>query len=242
MTPKQKFFAGFLKSVYKLDGLEFEPCYGNSMQVKGLYNVQTPFGADQSRLPIAIWLDKGKKGLWSIKIKTYGSHIPMSKADEYIQRATVAFPGAEKIEVYRRTGSGWNREGGAPTLRILTYIRPWAKDKVKEVEPKVEKPKPVEKVPVTLREHIKAFLRKENIYDQFELNMQISLIRGIGLKLGLDEWLTRAFGLREPTSLIMGAFKWRETPEGFFFWKEVNSKWWKYCFEHKLVNDIDDEE
>ena len=120
MTQKQQFISKFLRNVYKFDEVGFESDGSGCMRAVGYFQVYHPLsGNTRIRVPVDIWMDKTKKGLYSIKFKTWGSHIPMNKANEYVDRAQLYWPGAAKVEVYRRT-AGCSYKGGAPTLRIVS--------------------------------------------------------------------------------------------------------------------------
>lgn len=214
MTPKQQFISKFLKNVYRFDQVEFEPSSCGEMSVVGYYVVNNPLnGKEKIRVPVCIWMDKTKKGTWSIKFKTWGAHIPMAKADEFVQRATLYWPGASKIEVYRRyAGCSFRKEGGAPTLRIITAIRPWALKKEEQVE----------------KDWFDIFLEwldQHNVLQAFKANVARAR------KISLEQYKKT---LRGPEACLSGAFVWDWSPEGDMYWRRLNGSWQSYVLKNKL--------
>ncbi len=70
------------------------------------------------------------------------------------------------------------------------------------------------------KEMLFTFLKKHRAYRKYIRNLK--LIRQT--PTSVDEYTD----LTEPKGLLIQAFKWVETPEGFKYWNDLESEWHKH--------------
>lgn len=205
MTQKQQFISKFLKNVYKFDEVEFEASSSGEMAAVGYYRVNNVLsGQTRIRVPVDIWMDRTKDGSWSIKFKTYATHIHPKKADEFVQRAQLYWPGASKIEVYRRRSGCAFSSLGAPTLRIRTNVRPWAKKR-------------------SWADVFQEWLMVHKALEPFKANLK---------KYRNTDMETYTKNQLFVSSAVAGAFVWKGSEEGDLYWRKLSGEWEAYVGSH----------
>ena len=137
MTSKQYLLKELLQSVYGFSKVEFEGSQSGCTSVTGHLRLWTPklmWEAPFKYPPIqdytvniSIWLDKLKDGTYSLKFKTYHTHIHPSRVENVLRNVHSVESWSKYIlgaDVYERC-MGYHYEKDIPTLRIHLKSLPW---------------------------------------------------------------------------------------------------------------------